>query len=214
MLTRARPWLVALGVMLLSVGCRGSDPNAPVEGHRELCCRAANPDNVSFVGCRATSHCRANEEIWVRGPVSCSLADPQACQGGRCCELDLEALAIRESGGPTDEAQEPAGENATKAQTPAPDPIRPIPLDWRATPTVITVPKLVCPAGGEGTVLLEVEVGADGRVIAVEIRRGFNPQCDALARDALLHAEFEPARSPTGEPIPATLTWPYQFGGD
>lgn len=219
MLTRARSrWFVALGVTLLSTGCRGADPTTPVAGHHELCCRVANLDNVSFTGCRATDRCRANEEIWVRGPVRCGPVNPQACAGGRCCELDLEALEIPGTPTPTDAAPKREATSA-RAQAPAPAPISPIPLDWRPTPSAITVPKLVCPAAGEGqgelegTVSLRVSVGADGRVSEVEVRRGFDPRCDALARDALLHAQFEPARSPTGEPIPATLIWSYQFGG-
>jgi TonB family protein len=213
--TRASPWLVALGVTLLSIGCRSDDSTTPVDGHRELCCRAASPDNVSFTGCRATSHCRANEEIWVRGPVTCGPADPQACDGGRCCKLDLATLATPALA----TSPEPSGDlTSAPTQAPAAVPISPIPLDWRATPSVIAIPKLVCPATGEGelegTVLLRVSVDADGRVRAVELRRGFDPRCDELAHDALLHAQFEPARTPAGEPIPATLTWSYQFGGE
>jgi hypothetical protein len=100
---------------------------------------------------------------------------------------------------------------ATPATPPAPARISPIPLEWRATPVVIAVPKFVCPVAG--TVLLHVEVGADGRVGEVEVRDGFDPQCDALAREALRHAELEPARAPTGEPIPSTLSYSYRFEG-
>ena len=45
----------------------------------------------------------------------------------------------------------------------------------------------------------------------VVIREGFEPECDALARDALLHAEFEPARTPEGRPIASSLRYEYSF---
>ncbi|PRP91317.1 Gram-negative bacterial tonB protein [Enhygromyxa salina] len=79
------------------------------------------------------------------------------------------------------------------------------------------MPKLVCPALGEGetgAVSLRVEVDASGRVSAVAVLDGLDPACDALAVDALVHAEFEPARSPAGEPIDASLTFVYRFGVD
>jgi hypothetical protein len=45
----------------------------------------------------------------------------------------------------------------------------------------------------------------------VVIRKGFEPECDALARDALLHAQFEPALSPERTPIASSLRYEYTF---
>jgi TonB family protein len=100
---------------------------------------------------------------------------------------------------------------------PAPDPaaITPIPLDWQPLPKPVSVPLLVCPATAErgvtGVVVMQVEVDETGAVTEVVIRNGFDPECDALARDALLHADFEPARSPDGEPIASSLRYEYEF---
>ena len=70
--------VLSLVPLLLALGCRvGPGASAPVEGHLELCCKAAREDNVSFVGCRATSYCRAAESVWVRGPLACGPQRPQ-----------------------------------------------------------------------------------------------------------------------------------------
>ncbi|KIG15158.1 hypothetical protein DB30_05858 [Enhygromyxa salina] len=138
MSTRAKHWPLARGVMLcllwlpcvLSSGCRVGDPSMPVDGHRELCCRAASPDNVSFVGCRATNYCRTNEEVWVRGPVICGPTDSRACEGGRCCKLDLDdVVELDDAASPTAEPS-PAPEPAV---APTPAPIRPVPFNRSAT---------------------------------------------------------------------------------
>jgi TonB family protein len=211
-------------------GCRVTEPERVVEGHRELCCKAANLDNHGFVGCRASSSCRTSERVWVRGPVSCGPPDAQRCSGGRCCELDLGAVALLELDAEVRfdaarvDAESPQstpglapepGVLPVKKVAPEPAQIVPVPLGWQARPTAITIPKLVCPAtverGVVGSVELHVEVDASGRVTEVEIERGIHPQCDALAREALLHAEFEPALSPTGQPIASSSTWVYEF---
>lgn len=198
-------------------GCRGSDTEQVVAGHHELCCKAANPDNLGFVGCRASNSCRTSERVWVRGPVTCEPMDPQRCAGGRCCKLDLEALATLEIDptqvvdGPDETTVAPSPEPSTEP-APEPAPIVPVPLDWQARPTAVTIPKLVC--GVAGSVVLDVSVDANGRVTTAEIRTGIDPQCDTLARDALLHAEFEPARTPDGQPIASSLTFVYEFSRD
>lgn len=209
--------LAALTLAL--IGCRGDATEQPMAGDLELCCKVANDDNVSFVGCRTTGYCRASESVWIRGPLTCTADTPDQCAGGRCCALDLEALADRgvttKPAPPSSVAVEPV------EREPPPDPdsdpasITPTPLDWRALPTVVAVPRLVCPAtverGVTGTVVLEVEVDEAGRVTEVSLREGFDPECDALARDALLHAEFEPALTPEGKPIATSLRYEYLF---
>jgi TonB family protein len=209
----AVPWALA--------GCRVSESEPVVAGHHELCCKAANPDNLGFVGCRASSSCRTSERVWVRGPVTCEPPDAQNCAGGRCCKLDLEALALLELDAeavvdaPTIEA---LGEATPREPAPAPALIVPVPLDWQPRPTPVAIAKLLCPATVErgivGEVLLDIEVDANGHVTAAEVRSGIDPQCDTLARDALLHAEFEPARTPEGVAIASSLTWVYAFTRD
>jgi TonB family protein len=217
--THPRVFFGLLAALCGLPGCRVDHPEQVVAGHHELCCKAANADNLGFVGCRASRSCRTSERVWVRGPVTCAPADPQRCSGGRCCQLDLEAIATLELDpsamveGP-ELAREPALE---PVREPAPNPalIVPVPLDWQAHPTPITIPKLVCPASVErgvvGSVVLQIEVDASGHVSAAEIRSGFDPECNALARDALLHAQFEPARTPAGQSIASSLAWVYEF---
>src|SRR5690606_29490216 len=170
----------------------------------------------SFVGCRPTGHCRASESVWIRGPLTCTADPPDQCGGGRCCKLDLDALATR--GQPA--APEPGLDTSPAPVEPTPDPasITPVPLDWQPLPRVVSVPYLMCPATAErgiaGTVVMQVEVDGTGRVTSVAIREGFEPECDALARDALLHAEFEPALTPEGRPIASSMRYEYQFATD
>ena len=204
MLARDRSWLAWIPALVcLAAGCRGNSTDAPVSGHHELCCKAANADNVSFVGCRASNYCRAGEEVWVRGPVRCT--------GGGECALAVEVAALE----PEPESGE-AGEAPPEAPPPAP--VVPIDLDYRAEPTLESIPTLICPAtverGVEGRVLLAIEVTAEGRVSSVEIREGLDPECDALAREALKNARFAPARTPGGEPIASSMTWSYAFVAD
>jgi TonB family protein len=222
--------LLGLLALLGSAGCRVTAPESVVEGHHELCCKSANPDNLGFVGCRASSSCRTSERVWVRGPVTCAPPEPQRCAGGLCCELDLGAVAqleldaeVRFDGARIDaELPESALELAPDlarepAREPASEPavIVPVPLDWQARPTAVTIPKLLCPAtverGVVGSVVLRVDVDASGRVTEVSIRSGIDPQCDELAREALLHAEFEPALTPAGQAIASSSTWVYEF---
>jgi hypothetical protein len=201
--------LLALGLFATAcalAGCRVTEPERVVAGHHELCCKAANSDNLGFVGCRASSSCRTSERVWVRGPVTCEPPDAQRCAGGRCCELDLEALALLDLDAAT-LVGDPHGDRPVEPETPVPVfepapepwPIVPVPLDWQARPTPVTIPKMLCPAtverGVVGEVVLDIVVDANGKVTEASVRTGFDLQCDTLARDALLHAEFEPART-------------------
>ena len=185
-------------------------------GDLELCCKQAI-DDVSFVGCRPTSICRASESVWIRGPLTCTADTPDECAGGRCCTLDLEALATRGSVVTPDKLVVDTAPEPEPALAPPPEPaaISPIPLDWQPLPKPVSVPLLVCPATAErgvtGSVVMHVEVDETGKVTEVVIRKGFEPECDALARDALLHSEFEPARSPDGKPIASSLRHEYEF---
>lgn len=204
----------SLVLALALVGCRGSASEQPMAGDLELCCKAAI-DDVSFVGCRATGVCRTSESVWIRGPLTCSADTADQCEGGRCCTLDLDALATRGSVVPS--IKPVADDEVEPSPTPVPDPstIAPVPLDWQPLPKLVSIPNLVCPAtaqrGVTGTVVMQVEVDASGRVTAVVIRQGFEPECDELARDALLHAEFEPAVDLDGEPIASSLRYEYGF---
>jgi TonB family protein len=217
---------LALALGLLGGGCRGAEAEQPIAGDLELCCKAAKADEISFVGCRAAHVCRATEEVWIRGPLTCTAAAPEQCEGGRCCALDLEALALR--GGPANPRSRPAesssagsadaresSSNRSEPDQPEAAPVTPIPLDWSGRPTPVFIPKFVCPAleqGGSGAVVLWIEIDTSGRVTEAAIRESLDPECDALARDALLHAEFEPGLNPDGQPIATALRYRYEFG--
>lgn len=215
-MARGHALALLLGLGLGLGACHKADLAAPLSGHQELCCKDARADNRSFVGCRATGYCRTTEDVWVRGPVSCGAVDEAQCAGGRCCELVVEPMASAEAPEPAAKNDDPG--EVPVAEPPAPIAVTPVPIDWQARPTPVSVPKFVCTGADDravaGIVVLEVEVDAGGRVRAVAIRRSLAPGCDALARDALLHAEFEPALSPGGDPIPATISWSYRFEGE
>ena len=200
-------------MVLALAGCRGPATEQPMTGDLVLCCRAANDDNVSFVGCRATSLCRANEPVWVRGPLTCTAAEDESCAGGRCCSLDVDPsppIATLDADTLDADAPEAAPEPA-----PLPVPIAPVPLDWSPKPSLISVPNIICPAtverGLTGTVVLLVSVDVTGLVTEVELIEGFEPSCDELAHDALVHAEWEPARSLSGKPIASSIRYEYVF---
>jgi len=210
-----------LALTLALAGCRGSETELPIAGDLELCCKAADDDDVSFSGCRATGFCRGTESVWIRGPLICSAATPDECADGRCCKLDLDALALRRTppaSGPSSGLQSSSSAPDSTAAPTDPADVIPTPLDWQGSPTPVFVPNFVCSAtverGISGTVLLHVAVDEGGRVTAVTVHRPLDPECDALARDALLHAEFEPALTPTGEPIAASMIWAYHFPTD
>jgi len=83
--------LVGAGLISLAAGCRAPAPLEP--GHSAaLCCKAAADDEVSFIGCRQARVCRANESVWVRGPLACTDAS-DSCKEGLCCELVIDEAA-------------------------------------------------------------------------------------------------------------------------
>ncbi|MFO7564999.1 MAG: energy transducer TonB [Enhygromyxa sp.] len=208
------PLLLALALAIVPAlgGCRGHAAELPVAGELELCCKAAL-DDLNFVGCRPAGPCRASESVWIRGPLSCTADDPEQCAGARCCKLDVDPLASPGPVLPSTSTQQQ--EQEQPAEPPPAAELASIPLDWSPLPKPISVPFLLCPATAErgltGTVVMQVEVDAEGQVTAVAIHEGFEPECDALAREALLQAEFEPARTPEGQPIPASLRYEYEF---
>lgn len=120
-----------LGLALVLAACRGAAPELPVEGHHELCCKTASPDNVSFVGCRAARHCRAGESVWVRGPVRCTPAGVKGCASERCCTLAVHPLGA--AGSPEPDSPEPDSPEPASPEPSAPEPapIEIVPLDWQ-----------------------------------------------------------------------------------
>lgn len=217
-----------VSVTLLLLGCRPAvDANEPLAGERELCCREVDDDNAHFRGCRVGRSCRTTEAVWVRGPLRCGPVEPDRCAGGRCCSLDLAAIdqppatveltaTARNNG-----ASGQASSDVSAATESAPPLLTPVPLDWQPRPIAVFVPKLVCPSlapnlateAGERTVVLELEIDAQGQVTAADVVEGLDPECDALARDALLRAEFEPATRPSGEAMATQLRFRYEFAG-
>lgn len=197
---RATTRLLACAGLWLGA-CAAPEPIAAPGESIALCCKALGPGQNSFVGCRPQARvCRSSESLWVRGPLVCVEAGEQGCREGMCCELG--AVGVEPAGGSEPAAgPEPAPRMLAQIVEQLPKPIR--------------VPKLVCTAVVEreleGATLLEVEVDADGEVRGVEIVEGFEPSCDALAREALLNAEFEPATDLDGQPVASALRYEYLF---
>ncbi len=61
----------------------------------------------------------------------------------------------------------------------------------------------------QGTVVLQILIGVDGRVLRATVTHGI-PQLDAAAVEAVLQWRFRPARK-DGEPVPSLATAPVQF---
>lgn len=72
-------------------------------------------------------------------------------------------------------------------------------------------PKASLRAREQGTVVLRVRVGIDGRVERVEVQRSSgHPRLDAAARDAVLHGRFKPVLE-NGKAVPAWGIVPIAF---
>jgi TonB family protein len=104
----------------------------------------------------------------------------------------------------------PAGEESTAVE-PEPEPEIP--------PTLPKIKKLVVPAypeaaklvGAEGSVFVQVVVGANGKVKSASIVKSFgNPACDAAALSAARSTEWIPGTK-NGKPAEMTQTYPIRF---
>src|SRR5512138_1489282 len=100
----------------------------------------------------------------------------------------------------------------------AEDAARPPAGGGEAAPTLATPPVLkgIVPAevpegtvfpSPEVTVVLGIDVAADGRVEDVRVEAGAGEPFDAAAVAAARRFEFEPGRLSTGEPVPVTITF-------
>jgi protein TonB len=70
-----------------------------------------------------------------------------------------------------------------------------------------TYPEAARRLGAEGTVLLRLSVGADGRVASAEVVQGSGfPVLDRAAREAALRCRFDPALE-AGRPVPGSAPW-------
>ena len=118
-----------------------------------------------------------------------------------------------------DSAEEPDEEDAG----PAPAPVRTaaptidaedVPDDRAAEPVSRVQPEYPAEAlrtREEGTVLLRVEVDAQGNAASVEIERSSRSrELDRAARDAVSRWTFRPAIE-DGKPVPSTVTVPVDF---
>ena len=130
--------------------------------------------------------------MWARGPFTCVAQGVGDCTDGLCCEL------VEPSSSP---------EPRTPEQGPT--------LASRSGAEVRMPTNLICTAavneGLEGTVVLELAIDADGQVSAAEVISGFEPSCDALAREAMLSATFKPAVGEDGQPVGSQLRYEYVF---
>lgn len=62
----------------------------------------------------------------------------------------------------------------------------------------------------EGTVMVKVLIGTDGRVLTAEVVKGVDEELDAAGLEAAFKARFEPARQ-RGVPVEAWMMIPYRF---
>jgi protein TonB len=66
-------------------------------------------------------------------------------------------------------------------------------------------------AGIEGTVILEVSIDEEGKVIAATLKRGLGYECDEAALEAIWKARFYPARADDGRPVAVKVPIPFHF---
>jgi protein TonB len=83
-------------------------------------------------------------------------------------------------------------------------------------PRALSVPRAAYPEparrrGLQGEIQLSVTVGTDGAVLDVELKKGIDPELDALAIDALRRARFAPAVGSDGKPMRYTIVYRYVF---
>jgi protein TonB len=98
-----------------------------------------------------------------------------------------------------------------------PPPMRPPPPVYvKILPEAVSVPQVAYPAAArrqqvEGTVTLEVTVGADGKVLRVKVLKGIGYGLDEAATRALESARFKPAKGSDGRPMTYTIRYRYTF---
>ncbi len=110
-----------------------------------------------------------------------------------------EPLAPAPGEGPlSDEAPVAPGSAGPAPLPPAPpagEPLEPATLLSRVNPTY---PDAARHAGAEGTVVLEATIGADGRVVRVDVVRGLAFGLSEAAADAVRRWQYRPARGRAG----------------
>ena len=100
---------------------------------------------------------------------------------------------------------------------PPPRPMRPPPPVFvKVLPEALSVPQVPYPLVAkrqqvEGTVVLEVTVGPDGRVTHVKVVKGIGYGLDEAATRALQSARFKPALGSDGRAMAYTLRYRYTF---
>lgn len=140
--------------------------------------------------------------------------------------LGLLLLAAASAAEPTPPATPTPGAPAPGAPLPAAAPPASAapaeaPVSQARLPSPVTVPTAPYPAsalasGREASVVLEVGIGVDGKVIAARVTESAGPDeagaaFDAGALDALRAATFLPALDDAGTPTPATILYRYGY---
>ena len=111
-------------------------------------------------------------------------------------------------------ADDPSQATAPATADPDPAPAAPIPADRAAEPVTQvepTYPAAALRSREEGTVLLRVEVDAQGAPTSVEVESSSRSRdLDRAARDAVRQWSFSPAVE-NGQPVASTVTVPVDF---
>ena len=72
-------------------------------------------------------------------------------------------------------------------------------------------PELARKAGVEGTVILEVAINHEGKVLTAKVKQGLGYGCDEAALEAIWKARFYPARDDSGQPVAVRVPIPFRF---
>lgn len=100
-----------------------------------------------------------------------------------------------------------------RAQEPAQEPAQ---ASLERLPSVVDMPAAVYPAealasGTEASVLLQVSLDAEGRVLGAVVSEPAGGGFDEAARQAVLGARFTPAIDATGVAVPSVIAYRYRF---
>jgi protein TonB len=146
----------------------------------------------------------------MQAPASGAQAgSPQASGDTRAFPKPMLEDGPASATGGTSDAVAPAPATAQAAPTPPPDRVTPLPIDGQSPPP--TYPPAALRRGDTGTVIVRIQVDAEGLPGGVTVvQRSGSRELDRAAMDAVRSWRFQPAIE-GGEPIAGSVDIPVEF---